>query len=217
MYTRYRVNIVNIDVLSCLHRRHRNVNDVYTISCQHRLYRCTILFTPSTSRCERCIHDIVSTSFTSMFYPVYIRDVNDVYTILCQHRLHRSTIILTLLTSSISRCERCIHNIMSTSFTLMYYSVYIVHIVDIVIREMNGNFGLLCLFVVGRDVLSLSVPQSVNIYHLRGVTTKTQIYASNFAKTGEFFVRVLVTLQYAQIISHRLLIAADNVMGIYCN
>ena len=114
MYTRYRVNIVYIDVISCLHRRHR----------QHR-------------------------------------DVNDVYTISCQHRLHRYTIMLTLLTSSISRCERCIHNIVSTSFTSMYYRVNIVHIVDIVIYEMNGNFGLFCLFVVGRDVLSLSVPQSV--------------------------------------------------------
>ena len=75
MYTRYRVNIVYIDVLSCLHRRHRDVNVVYTISCQHRLHWCTILFTSSTSRCERCIHDIVSTSFTSMYYPVYIVDI----------------------------------------------------------------------------------------------------------------------------------------------
>ena len=166
------------------YRRHRDVNDVYTISCQHRLHRCTILFTSSTLRCERCIHDIVSTSFTSMYYPVNIVDIaycHDVYTISCQHRLHWYTIILTLLTPSISRCERCIHNNVSISFTSMYYRVYIVHIVDIVIHEMNGNFGLFCLFVVGRDVLSLSVPQSVNNYHLRGVTTKTQVYASNFA------------------------------------
>ena len=128
MYTRYRVNIVYINVLSCLHRRHRDVNDVYTISCQHRLHRYTIMLTSSTSRCERCIHNTVSTSFTSM-----------------------------------------------------YYRVYIVHIVDIAIHEMNRNFGLFCLFVVGRDVLSMGVPQSVNTYHLRGVTTKTQVYASNFA------------------------------------
>ena len=99
----------------------------------------------------------------------------------------------------------------------MYYRVYIVHIVYIVIHEMNWNFGLFCLFVVGRDVLSLSVPLSVNIYHLRGVTTKTQVYASNFAKTGEFCVHVLVTLQYTHIISRQLLIAADNVMDIYCD
>ena len=177
MYTRYHVNIVYIDVLSCLHRRHRNVNDVYTILCQHRLHRCTILFTSSTSRCDRCIHDIVSTSFTSMYYPVYIVDivmwpmytryrvnivyidilscghrrhcdVNDVYTIPCQHRSHRCIIVF----------------ISSTA-----------------IHEMNRNFGLFCLFVVGRDVLSMGVPQSVNTYHLRGVTTKTQVYASNFA------------------------------------
>ena len=109
------------------YRRHRDVNDVYTILCQHRLYRCTILLTSSissTSRCERCIHDIVSTSFTSMYYPVYIvdivmwkmytqysvnivyidvlsclhrrhRDVNGVYTISCQHRLHRYTITIS--------------------------------------------------------------------------------------------------------------------------
>ena len=202
MYTRYRVNIVYIDVLSCLHRRHRDVDDVYTISCKHRLHRCTILLTSSTSRWERCIHDIVSTSFTSMYYPVYIVDiamwtmctrylVNIVYivdiamwTMYTRYRVnivYIDTIMLTLLTSSISRCERCIHNIVSTSFTSMYYRVYIVHIVDIVIHQMNGNFGLFCLFVVGRDMLSLSVPQSVNIYHLRGVTTKTQVYASNFA------------------------------------
>ena len=50
--------------------------------------------------------------------------------------------MLTSLTSSISRCERCIHN-----------RVYIVLIVDIAIHEMNRNFGLFCLFAVGRDVL----------------------------------------------------------------
>ena len=60
-------------------------------------------------------------------------------------------------------------------------SCYIVHIVDIAIYEMNRNFGLFCLFVVGRDVLSMGVSQSVNTYHLRGVTTKTQAYASKFA------------------------------------
>ena len=128
MYTRYHVNIVYIDVLSCLHRRHRDMNDVYTISCQHRLLRYIIM-----------------------------------------------------LTSSISRCERCVLNTVSKSFTSMYFRVYIVHIVDIASHEMNRNFGLFCLFVVGRHVLSMGVPQSVNIYHLRGVTMKTQVYASNFA------------------------------------
>ena len=84
MYTRYRVNIVYIDVLSCLHRRyrrHHDMNNVYTISCQHRLHRCTILFTSSTSstsRCERCIHDIVTTSFTSIYYHVDIVDTVDI-------------------------------------------------------------------------------------------------------------------------------------------
>ena len=34
---------------------------------------------------------------------------------------------------------------------------------------------------------------------------------------GEFCVRVLVTLQYTHIISRQLLIAADNVMDIYCD
>ena len=32
MYTRYRVNIVYNDVLSCLHLRHRDVNGVYIIT-----------------------------------------------------------------------------------------------------------------------------------------------------------------------------------------
>ena len=221
------------------YRRHRNVNGVYTISCQHHLHRCTILFTLSTSRCERCIHDIVSTSFTSMYYPVYIvdialwtmytwyrvniiyidvlsclhcrhRDVKDVYTILCQHHLHRCTIMLTLLTLSISRCERCIHNIMSTSFTSMYYHVYIVHIVDIVIHEMNGNFGLFCLFVVGRDVLSLSVPQSVNIYHLRGNKRKCRFTHQILLRPASF---VCVFLwRYNIRTSFR-----ANVMDIYCD
>ena len=57
----------------------------------------------------------------------------------------------------------------------MYYRVYIV---DIAIHEMNRNFGLFCLFVVGQDMLSMGVPQSVNTYHLCVVTTKTQVYAS---------------------------------------
>ena len=151
------------------YRRHRDVNDVYTISCQHRLHRWTILFTSSTSRCGRCIHDIVSTSLTSIYYPVYIvdiamwtmytryrvnivyidvlsclhrrhRDVNDVYTISCHHRLHRYSIMFTLLTSSISRCEICIHNIVSTSLKSMYYCVYIV---NIMIHEMNGIWLIL--------------------------------------------------------------------------
>ena len=164
MYTRYRVNIVYNDVLSCLHLRHRDVNDVYTILCQNRLHRCTILFTSSTSRCKRCIHNIVSTSFTTM-----------------------------------------------------YYLVYVVYIVDIAIHEMNRNFRLFCSFVVGRNVLSMGVPQSVNTNHLHGVSTKTQVYASNFAKTGEFCVRVHMTLQYTHIISRRFLIAADNVMDNYCD
>ena len=99
----------------------------------------------------------------------------------------------------------------------MYYRVYIVHIANIAIHEMNRNFGLFCLYAVVRDVLSLGVPQSVNTYNARGVTTKTQVYASNFAKTGEFCVRVLVTLQYTHIISRRLLIAADNIMDIHCD
>ena len=51
--------------------------------------------------------------------------------------------------SSTSQCERCIHDIVSTSFTSMYYRVYIVHIVNTAIHEMNRNFGLFCLFVVG--------------------------------------------------------------------
>ena len=63
----------------------------------------------------------------------------------------------------------------------MYYRVYIVHIVNISINETNRNYGLFCLFVVGRDVFSLGVPQSVNTYQLRSVTTKTQVYALNFA------------------------------------
>ena len=37
MYTRYRINIVHIDVLSCLHRWHHDVNDVYTISWRHNI------------------------------------------------------------------------------------------------------------------------------------------------------------------------------------
>ena len=56
MYTRYRVNIVYIDVLSCLYRRYRrhgDVNDVYRISCQHRLHRCIILLTSSISSTSR--------------------------------------------------------------------------------------------------------------------------------------------------------------------
>ena len=101
--------------------------------------------------------------------------------------------MLTLLTPSISRCERCIHIIVSTSFTSMYYRVYIVHIVDIVIHEMNGKFGLFCLFVVGRDVLSLSVPQSVHICLrikfcldrrvLCACSCDVRIYAHHFAPT----------------------------------
>ena len=87
MYTQYRVDIVYIDVLSCLHRRHHDVNDVYTISCQHRLHRCTILFTSSTSRCERCIHDIVSTSFTSIYYHVDIIDIA-MWTMYTQYRVN---------------------------------------------------------------------------------------------------------------------------------
>ena len=72
------------------------------------------------------------------------------------------------------------------------------------------------MFVVGWDVLSLGVPQSVNTYDLRGFTTKMQVYASNFASTGENRVHVLVMLQYTHIISRRLLIAAE-VMDIYCD
>ena len=80
--------------------------------------------------------------------------------------------MFTSLTSSTSRCERCIHYIVSTSFKSMHYRVYIVHIA---IYEMNRNFGWFCLFLVGRDVLSLGVPQSENTYHLLCITTKTRI------------------------------------------
>ena len=112
-----------------------------------RLHRYTIMLTSvtsSTSRYERCIHDIVSTSFTSMYYPVNIvdiamwtmytryhvlsclhrrhrrrRDVNVVYTISCQRRLQRCTILFTSSTSLTSRCERSMYT---------RYRVNIVHI-----------------------------------------------------------------------------------------
>ena len=181
------------------YRRHRNVNSVYfdivdiamwTVYTRHRV---NIIYIDVLS-CLHCRH----------------RDVKDVYTILCQHRLHRCTIMLTLLTLSISRCERCIHNIMSTSFTSMYYPVYIVHIVDIVIHEMNGNFDLFCLFVVGRDMLSLSVPQSVNIYHLRGNKRKCRFTHQILLRPASF---VCVFLwRYNIRTSFR-----ANVMDIYCD
>ena len=44
---------IDVHVLACLHCRHRDMNDVYTISCQHRLHRCAVLFTPSTSSTSR--------------------------------------------------------------------------------------------------------------------------------------------------------------------
>ena len=184
------------------YRRHRNVNDVYTISWQHRLHRDVL----------SCLHR-------------RHRDVDDVYTISCQHRLHWCTILFTSSTSSTSRCERCIHDIVSTAFTSIYYHVDIVDIVDIAMWKIYTQY---CVNIVHIDVLSclyrryrrhrdswnewefwlillvrswsrrasLSVLQSVNIYHLRGVTTKTLVYASNFAQSGEFCVRVLVTLLY---------------------
>ena len=43
------------------------------------------------------------------------------------------------------------------------------------------------------------------------------VYASNFAYTGEFCLRVFVTLQYTHLISRRILIAADKVMDIFCD
>ena len=111
MYTRYRVNIVYIYVLSCLHRQHRDVSNVYTISCQHRLHRYTIMLTSSTSRCERCIHKTVSTSFKSMYYRDYIVHIVDI-------AIHETRYDRQMMTgyrcwhdvdtiSSTSRCRRC--------------------------------------------------------------------------------------------------------------
>ena len=79
------------------------------------------------------------------------RDVNDVYTISCQHRLHRYTVLLTSSISSTSRCERCIHDIVSTSFTLIYYHVDIVDTVDIAIWKMYTRYRV---NIVHIDVLS---------------------------------------------------------------
>ena len=121
------------------------------------------------------VHDIVSTSFTSMYYPVDIVDIVDIAmrTRYTRYRVnivyHRYTIMLTLSTSSKSRCWK------------MYtqYRVKIVHIdvLSCLYRRyrrhrdswMNENFSLFCLFVTGRDVLSLSVPQNVNIYLHNGI------------------------------------------------
>ena len=69
---RYRANIVHIDVISCLHRLHRNINDDYLISTRYRTDIVHILSTSWTSRSEQCINDLFSTSFTSMHYRIYI-------------------------------------------------------------------------------------------------------------------------------------------------
>ena len=107
---------------------------------------------------------------------VDIADMNDIYTLSCQHR-----------------------------FFFRYD-------VDITIYEMIRNSAYFACSSINRNVLSFRVPQSeytvnakersiwVYVVSLR----KRKVYASNSANTGEFCVRVLVTLQYTHIVSHRI-------------
>ena len=63
IYFDFKFAIAFIDIMLFRCRRHGDVNDVYTISCQRRSHRCTFLFTSFTSsisRCERCVYDIIS-------------------------------------------------------------------------------------------------------------------------------------------------------------
>ena len=170
MLTRYRVYIVQNAISTMLTGYNIDVNDVETILCIHRSHRDVDDVNKIVHRCERCWNDIVHIAIltVSTILTGYNIDVNDVDTISCIHRSHRD---VDDVNNILHRCERFWHDIVYTSFTSRYrlcrqcyqditsmwtmltrYRVYIVRIAMSTISKLHRELDMinfLCAFRKG--------------------------------------------------------------------